>query len=491
MCKKAKAKKAKQIPLFKAALIAPTAEESGHTCEKHTCGECGECKKCGDCSCKDCPSCDKPSQNFCENCEHCDSCCECAFCESCEKKVSEKCSACDKCSQCCECCHCGRCHAAVEYTCGHCERCEDCCSCSCCDSCGERCSETCGSCSNCSDCCDCEKGPRANQKFVIRRPTDLKGYKTNSLRRPVAIELELSSLSDSSPLLDWAHESGAGLVEDGSIPDKGCEINTNPASGDVFLSEMKHLSHALKESGGASNEKCGLHVHIDASDYSQYDLRRLVMLWSLVERAMFDLAGKRRIESHYCQPSAVRYVGVLTNPESITTVPAQWRKGLAASLYDVELGAKVARHKQDRYNDARYYALNIHSFFFRKTIEFRLHEGTTDKAALENWPLVCGHIVSAALKMRESDLLALARSNQTAMDILCGILPLPVRTWVRDKLGDRLKARRQFGTEESVNASLEALDEGRRNLVQWAERTEFVSALHQDANKLIEYREAV
>jgi hypothetical protein len=275
----------------------------------------------------------------------------------------------------------------------------------------------------------------------------------------------LSAIGNPTKLILWARNTGAGLVEDGSVPDAGCEINTNPASGDRFLADMQELQGAVVASAAECNNSCGLHVHVDASDYSQYDLRRLVMLWALVERAMFDLAGKNRINNHYCVPSALPYVEALQKTEN----PKQWRTALALQLYK-ETGRQVRSSKSNRYDSARYFALNLHSFFFRKTLEFRLHEGTTDSATLQNWPLVCAHIVNAALRMKEKDLIALARSEETATDILGSILPTFLRQWVQKTLAARHSARAQFGTTESVDASLNALDNGRRKLVQDAER---------------------
>lgn len=41
-------------------------------------------------------------------------------------------------------------------------------------------------------------------------------------------------------------------------------------------------------------------------------------------------------------------------------------------------------------NEARRYALNFHSYVLRRTVEYRLKEGTTDPATLLYWPLFCG-----------------------------------------------------------------------------------------------------
>jgi hypothetical protein len=56
-------------------------------------------------------------------------------------------------------------------------------------------------------------------------------------------------------------------------------------------------------------------------------------------------------------------------------------------------GGKYARNSPVR---SRYWGLNLHSWFFRGTVEFRMFQGTTVVDDLVCWPLLCGWIVHAA-----------------------------------------------------------------------------------------------
>lgn len=414
-------------------------------CEDHSfCDTCSECIDCDDCNCWTCSGCDRRISEDdtprCERCEDCERCCECAYCESCNHRVESTCSNCERCTgNCCECIYC--------------------------EGCGENTSPSgyCGSCERCEGCgCQCEsEGPRYRQKFKIEKPANLKGYRVNRLKRPISIELELSEVGDNSELIDWARQSGGGLVEDRSIPESGCEINTNPTAGDLFIDAIAKLARALSRANADTNTDCGFHVHVDASDYSQYDLRRLIMLWSIVERAMFDLAGKSRIENTYCKPASGIYVEALNQQNARNS--KIFRSGLARSLYECT-SSSVKECKQDRYNGARYHAMNLHSFFFRKTIEFRLHEAKTDAPTLRNWPLVCAHIVDFALKQTERQLKALVCSSLSSGEVLAMILPNDLNVWVTERLQARYEARQAAGTYDDMESKLASLDRPRQAL---------------------------
>lgn len=416
------------------------------------CGQCNACQNC--CDGEHCSSCDvKTHDGLCESCGHCPECCSCAVCEHCDRRVETTCEHCNRCGNCCECVHCSRCNSVCnDDYCSDCERCRDCCNCSFCGNCGENVERTCGECGNCDDCCSCEKGPRARQSFRFKTPANRKGFLTNPLVRAVAIELELSSIADGSALESWAHETGSGLVEDGSIPDAGCEINTNPASGDAFLADMRTLASTLAEAEAETSEKCGLHVHVDARDYSQFDIRRAMLLWIAVEPTMFELVAKSRLENTYCNACGQTYVNILAREGSLDN----WRQKLARGLYACE--PRLAKNeKSDKYHSSRYNALNLHSFFFRKTLEFRIHEARIRQDILENFPLVCGWIVEKAFRMTEAQLLVLLRSEDSSEDILRSVLPASLREWVTKRLAERRKARVEAGTFEYFERNLREL----------------------------------
>jgi hypothetical protein len=383
--------------------------------------------------------------------------CECKnICGNCESV----CVRCNHCTDCCECAQCIRC-GPVEYVCVD-GCCEDCCSsrCNVCNNCDEHVDLLCSECGYCVDgCCEgcnTNNDPRYSQKFTIKKPQSLTGFKHNASRRPISIELELAYVNDSESLIAWAKSTGAGLCEDGSIPDEGCEINTNPASGDLFIQDTRSLATALKKSDASVNDECGLHVHVDASDYSQYDLRRLILLWTMAERTMFEIGGIDRISNSYCKPCAEDYADLFARSNV-----RNWRKDLTHALYK-SCNRETRENKRKKYRNSRYYALNIHSYFFRKTLEFRLHEATTEAHVLENWPLLCARLVDSAMRMRESELLGLVRSELASEDVLARLVP-HLATWMRERLSER-RANRNQNHANTIAENLASLEVG-RNLI--------------------------
>ena len=45
----------------------------------------------------------------------------------------------------------------------------------------------------------------------------------------------------------------------------------------------------------------------------------------------------------------------------------------------------LANFKKDKWNDTRYNAINLHSHFYRGTIEFRHHQGALNHIKIINW----------------------------------------------------------------------------------------------------------
>jgi len=73
---------------------------------------------------------------------------------------------------------------------------------------------------------------------------------------------------------------------------------------------------------------------------------------------------------------------------------------------------------RDKYNRARYHAWNLHSFFYRKTIEVRLHGGTTQYGKITAWSMLLADFVDYAK----------ASSNDTVRATIADAATYPVET---------------------------------------------------------------
>jgi hypothetical protein len=53
----------------------------------------------------------------------------------------------------------------------------------------------------------------------------------------------------------------------------------------------------------------------------------------------------------------------------------------------------------EKYNDARYCALNLHSRYYHGTLEFRLHSGTINRTKIVNWILILNSIIDKGIEL--------------------------------------------------------------------------------------------
>jgi hypothetical protein len=83
----------------------------------------------------------------------------------------------------------------------------------------------------------------------------------------------------------------------------------------------------------------------------------------------------------------------------------------------------------------RYSSMNVHSHFFRGTIEFRLKEGTLDPTEIIFWPLFCGWFVEMATRLRDDEVMAINSLSDWVklMREKCIIQP-SVIDWVEEKV---------------------------------------------------------
>ena len=129
-------------------------------------------------------------------------------------------------------------------------------------------------------------------------------------------------------------------------------------------SEMKKLQEVirtLRHAGAVVNESCGMHVHVDASKHTPRSLRNALSIMYSKEDILFRAIGAKpdRI-SQYCQYSrenVVRTVRALSPHLTMEQLKQAWYGGRDGSF--------------DHYNWTRYYALNLHSVFYRGTLEWR------------------------------------------------------------------------------------------------------------------------
>lgn len=388
------------------------------------------------CTCEGCGVTQNPV-DYCSECNKCQDCCDCWTCDcgrrshTCEAGT-DRCSSCELCMDHCECSECDNCgrrgHSDSLYICSECEQCEGhCCECSSCEGCGYRGTEVnrnghCPSCRGDDEECKVER-------FVSRltfHACSKTEHKRNPSKRHISCELEIADVSDDCGISSAVRRHKGCIVEDGSLPDTGFEINTAPAAGDVFCDQIDDICAALVESDATVDSSCGYHVHVDARDFRFFEIRKLVILYARIEDALFAMTPKSRHGSSYCIPCGKRYLRDL-KPGKLC------KKSVVETVYGTS-GRVVREYRGSKYQSARYAALNLHSWFYRGTIECRMAAGTINANKVACWGMLWAGILDYVYKTPEKDVQALVDRNLLGLEVLLSVCPTDeVREFVKER----------------------------------------------------------
>lgn len=282
-------------------------------------------------------------------------------------------------------------------------------------------------------------GLLSNEAGVPFHTSNRMQFKVNPLRRFLSCELEVSGLSDAyvklgvNPLdldprvitinevLEYWHSQ---IVHDQSLPQRGFEINTAPANGDLFVKQINEICSELLKFGATCvnnydtrkrQHPCGMHVHVDARDFSYHDLRRFLLFYEMVEPILYSMLPGERQNSHFAERCGklLGHMVRLGEPIRGGSLKGKYdpaKVHLIEATYASEIPARG--DKRACLQEARYRSLNTHAWFYRRTLEFRHMYGTLDAAEIIAWASIVGHIVEYAYVIPFSTIQSLARAPE-------------------------------------------------------------------------------
>lgn len=160
------------------------------------------------------------------------------------------------------------------------------------------------------------------------------------------------------------------------------------------IPKLQTVIRALSGAGAKVNSSCGLHVHIDAANHNRQSLKNLIGIMYSKEDMLFKaLKVNETRASRWCQKvrePMLKKARRLSSDETkdLTRLEKIWYEG------------NVPRH--EHYNWTRYYALNLHSVFYRGTLEFRCFNATLHAGRARAYINLCLAISAQAIAQRST-----------------------------------------------------------------------------------------
>ena len=160
----------------------------------------------------------------------------------------------------------------------------------------------------------------------------------------------------------------------------GAELISPILSGMEGLVQVYNAFQFLNAIEGIDiDASCGMHVHhgVDPAAYNCKELQQLVSIVHHYEDLFYLLIPGDRRDAETCRPMEIDVKAFLDVCEGSGDGHNCQIKDLWYSLqnrYDVKSGVN------SRYDKTRYHGLNLHSYWYRSTIEFRYHSALLEKA---------------------------------------------------------------------------------------------------------------
>ena len=132
------------------------------------------------------------------------------------------------------------------------------------------------------------------------------------------------------------------------------------------MPKLQEVVRTLRHAGAVVNSSCGMHVHVDASKHTPQSLKNALSIMYSKEDILFKAlnVNEHRVE-RWCQKvrePMLEKIRKLPTNTTMDRLRREWYEGSDGSY--------------EHYNWTRYYALNLHSVFYRSTLEWRCFEST-------------------------------------------------------------------------------------------------------------------
>ena len=351
-------------------------------------------------------------------------------------------AGCKKCTSCCTCIPCNECMTLTKDICCRCVRCIDHCKCIMCLGCSTFTDNLADICITCgmgtSALCGC-CGSKIFQHHDINLSALEPGKNellTNKSHRLISAEIEICGITTATcELTSTLTQNRCTVVHDGSLPDGGFEINTHPAGGDLFLQLVNDIGRGLMKGSAFVNERAGCHIHIDARDFGYTDLAMLCKVYGCTEAALYSLLPQGRRTNKFCKVCGISYLLAMLSAERNETtgskLQAAYRKGIMDTLYGTSSTSVIKSSAQTKGASNRYRGLNLHSWFHRGTIEFRIPPGMTNPRYISNWGMLLANTLDVCKKPSTEFSAKLAAAIKTLINTDNGFMAsnLPIMEW--------------------------------------------------------------
>lgn len=159
---------------------------------------------------------------------------------------------------------------------------------------------------------------------------------------------------------------------------------------------LQNIIRKLRENGAKPDKSCGIHIHVDGANHNSQSLRRLVDFMTSRQDLIYEALEIGNRESDWCRKLNSNLLKAMKEKRDLTKEKAEeiWY----SSANDGYCGGIDHQH----YNRTRYHGVNLHSYFTKGTVEFRLFNSTLHAGKIKAYVQFCLAVSAWSITSKEN-----------------------------------------------------------------------------------------
>jgi hypothetical protein len=173
--------------------------------------------------------------------------------------------------------------------------------------------------------------------------------------------------------------NGRQVAADGSY---SCEVVT-PILQYEDIEDLQELVRKLVAAGAVANSSCGIHVHVDGANHTPESLTRLLNFAIGRQDLFYEALQIGDRANRWCHKISRSLLKAMRSDKNMT------KARMETIWYSRANDGYVGGISHEHYNSTRYHGINLHAFFTKGTVEFRLFNGTTHAGKIKAYIQFC------------------------------------------------------------------------------------------------------
>lgn len=179
------------------------------------------------------------------------------------------------------------------------------------------------------------------------------------------------------------------FVSDASV-EGGCELVT-PILRYDDIETLQEIVRLVRNNGARIDGQCGIHVHIGVPRIKASKVANLSNFFYAYEDIIYHALKIKSRRQRFCRKTDERFIERLNEDKPRT------KDEFADCWYESQNASCGRGH---HYNESRYHALNLHAWFTKGTVEFRVFNSTLHAGRVKAYIQFCLALVAKAKEMR-------------------------------------------------------------------------------------------